>query len=188
MAEIRSDVAAEHAPERLIEFLRAGRPSPKPDAQVPTRIEDILERANRMRRLHQWHALAEDSTRMSAVIGEDDQQRTIDTLRDEVERLKQAITHRERANAAAAAAARDPQQSPVVKASRRRSVSRRRALQRAATGSLRAVCVTSGLVTILAGGLAVTGYVVPAVLALAAAVVTSVMGSLVVAVRLERRL
>ena len=88
VAEIGSVVQAEYAPERLVEFLRDGRTSPKPDAQAPVDTEDLRERTDRMRRLHQWHVVAENSTRMDGAIREDDHQRTIEIQRDEADGLK----------------------------------------------------------------------------------------------------
>ena len=198
VADIRTDVAAEHAPERLIEFLSSAPNDARPEPDVLEQVVEIQARTNDMRRLFQWHAVAEDAARMAAVIREDDQLRTIDGVRDEVEKLTRAIAHRDRtaaANAAADVAAASPpaiegthgRQGSIANGTRRRVVSRRRGITRATTGALRAVFVISGLMTLLAAGLVMTGSTVPALLALAGAVVASVMGSLVVAVRLERR-
>jgi hypothetical protein len=92
------------------------------------------------------------------------------------------------ARAAADAAERLEKRGVAVKGNARLPVSRRRGIRRAISGSLRAAFVASGLLIILAGGLAVMGYNEPALLALAGAVVTSTAASLVVAVRLERSL
>ena len=74
-----------------------------------------------------------------------------------------------------------------MKGNKRLAIWRRGGIRRAMSGSLRAVFALCGFLILLAGGLAVTGYDAPALLALAAAVVTSALGTLVVAVRLERR-
>lgn len=188
VAEIRNVVAAEHAPERLLDFLRDQRRTARTDAQVAAEIANLQERANHMRRLFQWHAKAEDSIRMAAVIREDDQQRSIDTWRDQVDSLKRATGQWSGGKIAMGRTQGPKEQGRAASGGNRRSAARRRALRRAARGSLRVALVASGLLALLAGALGVTGYVVLAILALALAVVTSVAASLVVAVRLERRL
>lgn len=184
VAAIGSVVQAEYAPERLVEFLRDGRTAPKPDAQAPVDTDDLRERTDRMRRLHQWHVVAENSTRMDGAIREDDHQRTIEIQRDEADALKRAIAHGDRARGVRGGAGR---RGAAVKGDKRVAIWRRGGIRRAMSGSLRAVFALCGFLILLAGGLAVTGYDVPALLALAAAVGTSALGTLVVAVRLERR-
>lgn len=186
LAEMKSAVEAEHAPQRLIEFLRAGPRSTELKKSRPTHVENLRQRTDQLRRVFRWHVISEGSTRIAAAIREDDQRRGIDRLKDEVDSLKRSVAHRDRARAIAEAKVQS--QPGRGNAKRRRSVSRGRGIRQALAGSLGPVLVTTGVLSLSAGGLAVTGYEGPALLAVAAAAATSVMGSLVVAVRLQRRI
>ncbi len=187
VAEVRATVEAEHAPERLIEFLRTAgattASSPGARGEIGGRLGQTMDW---MRRVHRWRALEEETTRFAGVIRSDDQQRTIDTWRDEVDSLKRGIRWRDRVKPKADRAAQRPQVSgPRPRA--RRSVRRRRDIRRAVQRALRFVVLGSVLLAVLAGGLAFAGYELPAMLALAAAVVLSTTGPLIVATRMKRR-
>lgn len=99
-AEIAPVIATEHAPERLIEFLTAGSVATPASPPSEGDATDVAEMAELMRRRHHWHARAEDATRMAFVIRSDDQQRQIDTLKDEADLLRRAIAYRDRSKAA----------------------------------------------------------------------------------------
>lgn len=186
VASIIDIVGAEHDPKRLIEFLQSGPRLLPPDINVRAQIDAVRDRANAMRQAYRWHAIGEESLRVAGVIREDDQQRAFDTRLDQVDASRPEKERRPRTRA--------PQVGkrwqrvagwPIV--STNLSGVRRRAVRRAARGSLRVVLVTGGLLALLAGGLSVTGFIVPAILTVAMAVLIAVIGSLVVAARVERR-
>lgn len=188
VAEIRSDVQTEHAPERLFEFLRVD-PGAVERAQVAAAdVEALGRQTDQMRRLFRWHLISENSSGVAAAIREDDQRRAIDQAKDQVESLKRGVAYRDGARTVAEKrGSAHPQLGGGGIGRGRRFGSRGRVVRQALSGSLRPVLATSALLSISAGGLAVSGYDVAAVLAVAAAAAASALGSLVVAVRLQRR-
>ena len=106
VAESRSTFESEHAPGRLIEFLRDGAGLTRPEPQVPTDVEAIIERTGLMRGLFRWHADSHTSNRLAVAIGDDERQRVAEAFRDEAERHRRAIAYRESVIAAADAGSR----------------------------------------------------------------------------------
>ncbi len=98
VAEVLNAVQAEHAPERLIEFLGV---EPRPATSEPRADlgQDLGQMTSRLRRHFQWRQASESLARMSAAIRDDDQHRTAEILKDRVVRLERAVAWRDRATA-----------------------------------------------------------------------------------------
>jgi hypothetical protein len=188
VAEIRDVVAAEHDPKQLLDFLRPGSGSATLDPEVSRRVQVIRDRVEAMRRAYRWHAVSESATKVGAAVREDELQRSIDALKDQVDGQSRDAGPGPRGRAGSKAGGRRDEAPSLVRSLKRRASPRTRAMWRASRGPLRSALMASGFLGLLAGAFAIGGYVVPAMLALLVAFLGALVAILVVAVRVERRL
>lgn len=86
VAAVRDALAQEHAPERLVEFLRRAATQSQPPRTEA--VDRVRAQAAQLRRLHRWHLATYDSARVSSEIARDDTHRRVEHLRYEVQRLR----------------------------------------------------------------------------------------------------
>ena len=194
LLQLRSDIEAELAPERLIEFLQGDGGSVHLDPPKADVVQNLGRQGERLRQLYRWHTTSEDAANMAAAIREDDQRRGIDRLRDDIDNLRRSVSHRDRALVSAREASPPAEAQPMPAAERtaqrrlaRPRISRRKAIPKALAGSLHPALVASALFAAAAGWLALAGSEAAAVISASVAATASAMGSFVVAVRLQRR-
>ena len=188
VAAVRDIVAAEHDPKRLLGFLHGGNGAHAADPSVSMQVQILRERADAMRRAYRWQATAEASSKVAAAIREDDQQRTIDALKDQIEGLNSRVKRPAGGGRAGAPSAAKDEAPSLMRSLKHRAGPRVRAMWRASRGSLRMALMASAVLALLAGGFAVAGQAVNAMLAMFVAVLAALLATLVVAVRVERRL